>query len=155
MNNWQKEPAWQAEWNRLVGSAKGLEIKNWQKYQPEMRDGLSATWCISYCSTDEDEIEDTAYMRWLKDALRRARARRGGPLVVNMSYLLSATACHQYDRQNFPRYVVKLLSCGFLIPTNEQFSPLKVVKKVKKVKNSSPEKNEQEDTPSAAFQVQD
>ncbi|SRR5437879_3252097 len=74
-----KIPAWKAEWDRLVGDHKYLEIKNWAKYQPEMEEGNTYPWFKSYGTTDEDALADDegSLVRWLKDALRRWRARGG------------------------------------------------------------------------------
>lgn len=136
--NWKKEPVWKEEWDRLIGDAKGLEIKNWRKYQPEQQDGISNSWFKSYTTTDEDEAQDIGTVRWLKDALRRARARRGGPLPADMHVLRMNTVCHPYDAKNFPRLVVELVSCGFLIPSNEQFSPKGRIEKGRGKEEESP-----------------
>lgn len=120
-----KEPKWKTEWDRLVGDHKHFEIKNWAKYQPEMEDGTSNPWFKSYVTTDEDALaeDETGLMRWLKDALRRFRTRRGSPLPTNMRVLLMGTSCHVTDRPHLPTLVLRLVSRGFLIPCNESFTP--------------------------------
>jgi hypothetical protein len=122
-----KIPAWKAEWDRLVGDHKYLEIKNWVKYQPEMEEGNTYPWFKSYGTTDQDALADDegSLVRWLKDALRRWRARRGIPLPAQMDSMFTGTACHKCDRPNLPRTVVALVSHGFLIPCNDGFTPKK------------------------------
>lgn len=149
-----KIPAWKAEWDRLVGNHKYLEIKHWAKYQPEMEEGNTYPWFKSYASTDEDALGDDEgfYIRGVKDALRRWRARRGTPLPALMETMFTGTACHKCDRPNLPRTIVALVSHGFLIPCNDGFTPKKRREEKKGNKNTPPpEKTEPKpETPAPA-----
>jgi hypothetical protein len=152
------EPKWKAEWDRLTEGKPYLEIKNWKKYQPDMEDGTSNPWFKSYSNTDEDEVAEPSMVRWAKDALRRARARRGGPLVCDMRGLMMSTSCHINDRHSFPHTVLTLLSQRFLIPCNESFTPKSRGEEKKGKESSLPTNTNQSETgkkPMKTFSLRD
>jgi hypothetical protein len=121
----RKNPQWKAEWDRLVGDHKYFRIKNWDRCQFLLPNGVPAGWIKDYCEKDFDCTDWTLMERWLMDALRRWRGRRGENILANLTAILGATNAPLTARARVPEALLTLIGRGFLVPCNESDRLLK------------------------------
>lgn len=121
----RNRPQWRDEWDTIVGENKFFRIKNWDRYQPTLAaSGNGVRWIKDYCEKDFDLSEWSLMERWLMDALRRWRGRRGENILADVTAMSRATNAPVASVSGLPRAVLALVSRGILIPCNESDSPL-------------------------------
>lgn len=126
-------PKWKAEWDRLVGDHQYFAIKNWDKYQALTSAGIPvAQWIKDFVEKDFEEGQLKGLERWLLDRLRRWRGRRGANIPADVAAIISATHAHHTDRAHIPHALCRLVTRGFLVPSNQRSQ---VLKKIQEEKN--------------------
>jgi len=112
-------PKWHAKWDQLVGSHPFITIKHFGNVQREN----TSEWILNYTEEDFNESDLTGFERWLLGSLRRWMGRRRENLPGDKKEIhsyLSATCAHHTDRSHIPQAILRLVTGGFLIPTNQR-----------------------------------
>jgi hypothetical protein len=125
-----KTPKWLVEWNKLVGDHKFIEIKGWYRWQQK---SYTTDYIRDYYGKDDDPdyYTKTLRQRWVMDWLRRQRGRMRHTLPANPLALIQRMNAPILEARWLGLDLVLLVSCGFLIPTNEQVRDEKFVNKTK------------------------
>jgi hypothetical protein len=105
---------------------KYLAIKNWKKYQAgtDRKGRQIKAWVKDYAGKDIDDPEYsklTALQRYVWDGCCRLRARTGRQLFNDPVWVSRALGVIPKECHYIPGVILKLTSCGFLIPTNQEF----------------------------------
>lgn len=103
-----------------------LAIKNWAQYQCVDRKGRCIRLYVKdYCGKDMDDHEYaglTFLQRYIWDACCRLRGRIGRNLFNDPVWISRAIGAIPKERHYVPAAISKLISCGFLVPTNQEVS---------------------------------
>ena len=104
-------------------SPKFIAIKNWDKYQTEMRNKVD--WIKDYVEKDSDPdyANLTCLQRYVLDACCRLRGRFAHNLYNDPTWLAQVLHIGRKDAPHLPHAIRTLAARGFFALTNQQLSP--------------------------------